>query len=266
MSGDGREEPVYRPSGGGMDEGTKRLAIIAGAIGFVLLVVVGGWSLRGHGGAGGGSVPVIEPDPTPIKVKPADPGGMQLSGAEPPPANEDDGHGPSLAPGPETPDPAALQAELDRARKAVTPAPTPAATSAAPPASVVRTAPPAASAAAAAAATPTPAPAAAAPPATPEPAAPPTPTHAAPSHAAAGGVAVQLAALDTEEAAHQQWSRLVHRAPALFEGRTPLVLEASRDGKTFWRLRIGGFPTIAAATEFCERVRATGAACTIATF
>ena len=45
-----------------------------------------------------------------------------------------------------------------------------------------------------------------------------------------------------------------------------MITEASRDGKTFYRLRTGGFASIAEATDFCERSRQAGAACTIAAF
>ena len=83
--------------------GTKRLALIAGGIGGALVLLVGGWSLIGHRSTG---VPVIEADSRPMRVKPDNPGGMQVAGA-----NEDilsggaDGDGGKLAPPPETPAP-----------------------------------------------------------------------------------------------------------------------------------------------------------------
>ena len=242
-----REQPVYRPShrpGGGMDATTRRLAFVAGGIGIVLAALVGGWSLMGHHAGG---IPVIEAPTGPERVKPADPGGLQLMGAEPPPANADAGNGPSLAPGPETPDPKALEAQLDRASKAESPAgpppPVPAPAAVAKPAPAPITPPPAAAPAAAPAASPP-----------------------APTPRATGRVEVQLAAMDTDALAHAEWTRLAHKAPALFGDRHPAVTTATRDGKTFYRLRTGGFATIADATAFCARVRAIGAACTIAAF
>ncbi len=276
----GENGPVYRPHvGGGMDEGTRRLALIASGIGLFLLVVVGGWSLGGRQGGTSGEIPVIGPDPSPIKIKPANPGGLQLTGAEPPPANDDNGGGPSLAPGPEKPDPAALQAELDAARAAAPPSAPPAAkTLPAPAAAPMAGAPQAGEAQAGeaethGAATP---PAAAPAQVVPVPYTAPVP-HTAPGslqsalaslRAAppAGGVAVQLAAVDSPAAAHATWDRLARAHPGLLDQRTPLVLEAQHEEKKFYRLRTGGFPTVAAATAFCTQLRAAGAACTIATF
>ncbi len=264
----GGNDPVYRPhTAGGMDEGTRRLALIASGIGLFLLVVVGGWTLGGHRGASG-EIPVIGPDPGPIKIKPVNPGGLQLTGAEPPPSNDDNGGGPSLAPGPEKPDPAALIAELNAARHVDAPATPPApATTVAPGAAAPTPAPAASTPPAPMAAPAPPAPVASAPPA--PPAAPNSLQTALASLRAtpqAGNVAVQLAAVDTQASAHAQWDRLAHAHPGLLDGRAPLILEAKHGEKTFYRLRTGGFATIAAATSFCEQLRAAGAACTIATF
>ena len=72
--------PSYRValSASRMDAATKRLAIIAAAIGAALLLLVGVWSLGGHRGAGG--VPVVEADTRPLRSKPDQPGGMQVAG------------------------------------------------------------------------------------------------------------------------------------------------------------------------------------------
>ena len=84
--------------------------------------------------------------------------------------------------------------------------------------------------------------------------------------AATGGTLVQLAALDTETLAHAEWQRLRGQMADLLGTRQPVFQRIERDGHTLWRLRVGGFPSIADATRFCERVRAKGAACELATF
>ena len=63
----------------GMDPGTRRLVFIAGGLGATLLAVVGGWSVVGHRSA---TVPVVQADNRPIRVKPDNPGGLQVAGAE----------------------------------------------------------------------------------------------------------------------------------------------------------------------------------------
>ncbi len=249
----------------GMDAGTRRLALIAGGIGALLVAMVGGWSLVGHRPAG---IPLIAPPPGPVRVKPTDPGGLQLMAGQVAPTN-----GPAaqaLAPGPEAPAPQALQAEVDAARKAD--APPPAAAAPRPAATVPAMAVPPVVAASAA---PAPeAPVAASPP----PAAPGTPapvtgaaTDAAPAGpasppASGGGHAVQLAALDGEAAAHAEWSRLSRQAPSLLGDRMPVIVHVSRNGRQFYRLRTGGFASVAEATAFCGRAKALGIACTVADF
>lgn len=287
-------EPVYRPSvrPGGADPATRRLAIVAGAIGVVLFSVIGGWSLLAHHPAG---IPVIGPPPGPLKVRPANAGGLQVLGAEPPPAA--DGGTETLGPPPEQADPARLAAELARAHDAASPPP---AASAPAPAATVKTAAPASAPSANAGATgrpaagnePEPPPAAnQAPTATPSgPAAPAAtgapsevagaagrtlPLPAAPSvappaadagSAPTGRIDVQLAALGSDAAARAEWHRLATRAPSLFGDRTPAISSVERAGHTWYRVRTGPFATVAAATEFCVRVHASGVACDVATF
>ena len=109
--------PTYRVARSrGMDPATRRLALTAAVLGGAFLAVVGAWSLVGHRHhgtdirIGTNEVPVIEPPPGPMRLRPTNPGGMQLSAAE-----QDlfggtgDGGQEKLAPAPETPDPAALQ-------------------------------------------------------------------------------------------------------------------------------------------------------------
>jgi cell division septation protein DedD len=225
----------------GMDAGTRRLAIIAGGLGGVLVLLVGGWSLLGHRSAG---VPVIEADSSPLRVKPENPGGMSVAGS-----NEEilsdgaDGTVGKLAPASETPAPQNMQAAKP---SVVASAPPPLAATSAP------TAPPLV---------------AAAPVAKPPSSAPVHVATAEPTHPMSGkGTLVQLAALSSEDAAKMEWGRLEKRMPDLFGKRQPAVSKIEHDGKTFWRLRTGGFSDIAQATAFCEQVRAKGNGCSIAAF
>ncbi len=225
----------------GMDPGTRRLALIAGGLGATLLTVVGGWELIGHRST---AVPVVQADTRPIRVKPDNPGGMQVAGAEQDILSGDtaskDG---KLAPPPEVPDPQALRAP--------------------PPA------PPVPKAAPTIAATPAPAPApVAAAPVAPVKPAPAKPTVAAEKHPVtppANGAQVQLAAVRTEEAAKSEWERLSKRLPDLAAHR-PAFSKTEHDGRTLWRVRATGFTDVPQANTFCEKVRAKGVGCSVADF
>lgn len=217
----------YQARRSGMDTSTRRLFMAASALGLVLLAGMGVWTFGSHHAAG---VPVIEADTRPLRIKPENAGGMTVVGA-----NEQvmGGHGDGadltgdLAPEAERPDPQAL-----RAQRAVTNPPI----------------------------------AAAAPPVLPPVAAPAQPVvkpATAPSPTP-GAAMVQLAALDSEALATAEWQRLARKVPELLGDRKPNVVRFDRDGKTFWRLRTGGFPDLAAATEFCRKIRAKGLGCSIA--
>ncbi len=232
----------------GMDSATRRLAIIAGALGGGLVLLVGGWSLLGHRSSG---VPVIEADNSPLRVKPANPGGMSVAGS-----NDEilsDGADPStgkLAPASETPAPQDIK---------------PPSVASAPPAVTAPVTAPVPAASASVAAAPTPLPATV-------PAAKTQAMVAARTAPAergahpAGRTMVQLAALGSEDAAKAEWVRLDKRMPGLLNSRQPAVSRVEHGGKVFWRLRTGGFADIAQATAFCEQVRAKGAGCSIADF
>lgn len=249
--------PSYRTHrrSAGMDPGTRRLALIAGGIGAAVLLIVGVWAASG---SQSGAVPVIQAQQGPVRVKPANPGGMQVVGLNTGDALSSDSNGNgTLAPAPETPDPAALKAQI-AAAKASRPvaaarpaAPKPAAQAVAeltPPAAPVPAAPaPAASAA--------------------QTAAPARSAAVRPKAVSAGhGTQVQLAALGSEKAAHAAWAHLQREMPGLLRSRQPEVIRADVNGRTWWRLRTGSFSSIAQASVFCEQVRAKGAGCSIATF
>ncbi|GBR19338.1 hypothetical protein AA0481_1852 [Acetobacter orientalis NRIC 0481] len=76
-----------------------------------------------------------------------------------------------------------------------------------------------------------------------------------------GKYRVQLAALQSEAQAQQEWSRLKTRYPALFGDRTPVVEKIQRDNAVFYRLRVGGFASTAETRAFCSAVRERGLAC-----
>jgi hypothetical protein len=215
-----------------MDPVTRRLVLIAGGLGGVLLAVVGGWSVMGHHST---TVPVVQADSRPMRVKPENPGGMQVAGAD-----EDIFSGGNragdgkLAPPPEAPAPQALTA----------PPPVPPAAAAPAPAAV-----------SVPAASPAPAKPAAA-----------KPAIAPDKHPAANGALVQLAAAHSEDAAKSEWQRLSKRMPDLFGQRRPAFSKTEHDGQTLWRVRTGGFADTAEATTFCEKLHAKGVGCSVATF
>ncbi|MBB2204381.1 SPOR domain-containing protein [Gluconacetobacter takamatsuzukensis] len=250
----------------GTDPTTRLLAYGAAGLGGLLVIAIGGWALLGHHQTG---IPVLGPPPGPVRVRPVDPGGMQVLGAEAP--SGDDGAVARLAPGPEQPRPDRLAQQYGQtpdapaagAAPAAAPVPTPAPAS--PPVAEAPAPTPAAAPAAAApvAPTSTPTPMPAAEPAAPV-AAPAAP--AAPAPAAGGRYGVQLAALDSQQAAEKEWARLVQHYPDLFGSRTPVIERTERNGAVFFRLRTHGFASIAQATSFCEHVRLNGLACTLAGF
>lgn len=275
--------PRHRP---GMDPNTRRLAIIAGGIGAALLVMVGAWSLTG--GKSGGGVPVVEADSRPLRVKPdSTQQGPEIDSPATPTGKQ------ALAPTPEAPKPEALRAAGEKAAaeklaaekaaeekiaaekaaadRQVAAAPRPATPLAAAPPAAAPVAPaPVQPVVSAQAARPpsqpavltAPAPLAAAPP--PPPARAPVAT--APAPVASSGTQVQLAAVTSEQAALSEWSRLEKRMPDVLGGRRPAVVKTERDGKTFYRLRTGGFADTGQATSFCEKVRAKGGVCSVASF
>jgi hypothetical protein len=228
----------------GMDAGTRRLAFIAGGLGGALLLLVGGWSVLGHRSGG---IPVIEADSSPVRVKPDNPGGMQVGGtSEEILSDTAGGQAGKLAPGAETPAPQQLAAPV--APAATSPSPAASSSAASAPPAVAPAVPPSSASATAA-----------------KPAAK-TAAGPVPVHPAGKGTLVQLAALMSEDAAKSEWQRLEKRMPSLLEGRQPAVSKIERDGKTYWRLRTGGFSDVAQATAFCEQVRAKGSGCSIASF
>ncbi len=231
----------WRPQRDPSDAGPliRRAALIVAGVACFGAVAGGGYALlRGHSHG----VPVIEADSRPIRVKPDNPGGLQISGEEQQIMDgSDTTHADVMAPPPEAPAPQVLAAEIQAAHPAA-PAAAPAPVG---PAPVAMDAPPAAA----------------------PPAAPPAPVVAVPAPRAsvmpAGKVEVQLAAMTTRDGATAEWARLAKKMPELLGGRHPAIVQTEQDGKTFYRLRTGGFADAQAAAAFCSRVREKGGACAV---
>jgi cell division septation protein DedD len=232
----------------GMDPDTRRLVMFAGGLGAVLVMLIGASAMIGHRSTG---VPVVTADTSPIRVKPANPGGMKIDGAE----NDvfsggSDTADSKLAPAAENPDAKALRTAAT-APPPVVATPTPADV-AAPPPPVTRPTAVAATPAAKTASVVVAKPQVAA-----VEAHPPTSGHPA---------MVQLAALASEDAAHNEWQKLSKHMPDLLSGRHPVYTRTEHDGHTLWRIRTSGFPDVAQARTFCDRVRQKGGACSVADF
>jgi len=97
-------------------------------------------------------------------------------------------------------------------------------------------------------------------------AAAPAPVTPPASPASASGDEVQLGALDSPGDAERAWRDISGATPALFSGKSPDIQPATVNGKTFYRLRVGGFASKGAAATFCAEVSAAGNACTVANF
>jgi hypothetical protein len=264
----------------GMDPDTRRLVLFAGGLGAVLVMLIGASALIGRHS---GEVPIVIADSRPIRVKPDNPGGMKIDGAE----NDvfsggSDTANSKLAAAAENPDTKALRTAAAPPPPVID-APVPEAVTTPPPvvtklapvvgASVAKPVPPAGASVAkpvVASATPAkPAAVASVAAAKPAPGAIAKPqAAAADAHPSASGhqALVQLAALTSEDAARNEWQQLAKRMPELLNGKQPSFSRIERDGHTFWRVRTAGFADVAQARAFCEHVRAKGGGCSVADF
>jgi SPOR domain len=236
--------------------------MVAGSLAAVVIAWFAGSTLLG---GGSGQVPVVQPESGPMRVKPTNPGGLQIPGADNAIFSSNGGDGEDkLAPPPQTPDLQAL-----RPPPPTVPAPAPAQ----PPERAAATPPPASVAQPVSVAQPA---------ATPKPPTAVAASNQADSHppavvatgrgsspsatGASHGTLVQLAALSSEQAARDEWGLLAKRMPQLLAGKQPSVSKVEHDGHVYWRLRTGGFADMAQATMFCLRMRAKGASCSVADF
>jgi len=104
-------------------------------------------------------------------------------------------------------------------------------------------------------------PAAARPEAAPKPAA----AEPAPAKVASGSAMVQIGAFDSDALAKGEWQRVSGKFGNLFSGKSRVVQEAQSGGRTFWRLRAGGFESKDEARRFCAALIAGGVDCIPAT-
>ena len=258
-------EVVWEP-----ESGRRRLALPFGIGAAILLVFVGilWWAYGSHGGNAGGSVAVITADQTPIKVKPAEEGGLEVPDqdklvfdniAE---GAQGTGKVEQLLPGPEEP---------------VTPPPQPAAiaTGTAQPAPLTATEEDTDTALAGT--TPTPAAPAATAPAAPAEAAAPPPAQqaAAPATAVAepaapvqpasdGSWKIQLAAVKSDSAARAQWGRM-QKAHSDLLGDMRLTVQRVDLGNKglFFRIQAGPLPDRTTAEDVCAELKAAKQPCIV---
>jgi len=204
----------------------RQIALSAGGVATLVILVALVWGGM-KPGIGFGPPPVIQAPPGPLRVAPANPGGLVVPGADQQIMSGQSGATPdALAPATPAPDISAFQP----------PPPPPPAPAAPPSAAVTPPVPPAVSALV------------------------PVPP------AADSKIQVQLAAAVDPAGAKTAWTRLNSKMPGLLSGRTPLYSHAFVAGVEFWRLRLSGFADIAAARQFCDAVKGQGEPCTVAAF
>jgi hypothetical protein len=230
--------PSYRPDRAtGWDPDMRRMGLVAAGLGAGVALLVGASTLLRPAHHG---IPVVEPEIGPVRVKPLDPGGMKFSGAD---IGTTGGEGPQLAPAAEQPEIAALKAQLRHVKKELAKQ----AEAAAQAEKLAQAAPPKVAAPAAldrALAT----------------------ARIVPAPVPAAGTEVQLAAFSSEAAAHAAWASLAQQAPDLLHGHKPDISRVDAAGRIMWRLRTGGFATVADAARFCAKVQASSGSCSIAAF
>mgnify|MGYP006282153953 CR=1 FL=1 len=84
-----------------------------------------------------------------------------------------------------------------------------------------------------------------------------------PATIAVGTRLAQLGAFDTPDEARAKWASLAIDQGEVMDGKALVIQPAQSGGKTFYRLRTGGFADQGQATAFCDRVKAKGASCSV---
>lgn len=77
------------------------------------------------------------------------------------------------------------------------------------------------------------------------------------------GPVVQVAAVDSEDAAKALWAGLQKKLPADAASRTLRIEAAEKDGRTFHRVVVAGFESAKEASSFCTALKAVDQACLV---
>jgi hypothetical protein len=200
----------------------------------------------GTGGSGGGDIPLIRADTRPMKIKPAEPGGMAIPGRDMLIYGQSHPMVEHLLPPPEQP--MALPAPPPAPKPAVT------ASAAAPPMAVPSTVetPPGTPSAVA---TVSPEQSNQAPPGNPNPA-PSRPAEAVAQPQTTGGVRVQLGSVRGEEIAREEWTRIKRGNPDLLGRLTAVAVRADLGDKgIYYRILAGPVGDPATAEKLCGELR-----------
>jgi len=83
----------------------------------------------------------------------------------------------------------------------------------------------------------------------------------APETVPPGTVLAQIGALESEEVARNEWTRLAGRFEEYMGGRRRVIEKAASGGRSFYRLRAMGFADMADARRFCAAFVAEGTEC-----
>lgn len=244
---DSDDDFLYRPhhaKGQRLDPAIKRIAIAAGGVSVLVIIVAWIWS--GIHPYDFGPPPVINPPSTPLRIIPQDPGGLEVPDANMPimSGQSMNNAAPHLAAPGVAPDIAALDQAAGLAPSTPPANQQAANTSSAPDmaADEPRNVIPASSQA-------------------------PRPGSTATSAAEAEGLtSVELAVANNEDAILATWITLKQKFPGLVAGRQPELLPSIVNGQSVWRLRLSGFHSVDAARDFCKTLTLQGASCTVVTF
>lgn len=92
-----------------------------------------------------------------------------------------------------------------------------------------------------------------------KPAAKPAPADEKPL--ASGTYFLQLAAVQSEEAAFGEWARLKRKHKAELDGRSPRIVPIESNDRQFHTVQVSAYNTRAKSMELCEAIKASGGQC-----
>jgi hypothetical protein len=242
------------------DPPPRRVLRIVGALLIMTLFAGGLWfayveGARHMAGTGGGDIPLIRADTRPMKVKPAEPGGMPIPDRDMLIYGQNRPIVEHLLPPPEQP--MALPAPPPPATTSAAQAPAGASQAVAPP-----TAAPGSDTAPAVAAA-RPEQSAGPPPANPHPV-PSKPADAASQPGKAGGVRLQLGAVRSEGVAREEWARIKRSNSDLLGRLTAVAIRADLGDKgVYYRIQAGPVGDSATAERLCGELRQRHLPCII---